>query len=150
MRLAYRTPRYPLQQLREEVDRLWGNALRTAGNGFPSVLFRNQLAANVWDRGDALQIEMELPGVKNDQIDISVTGLDLSVRVDRPDVAQEGVAYHRRERPVGSSTRVLRLPTEVNADRVEAQLRDGVLLITLPKAESAKPRKINVTGKKEE
>ena len=101
---------------------------------------------NVWEQGDALLVEMEVPGVKSDQVDISVAGGELSIKIDRPEVAQEGVTYHRRERPVGSFTRVLRLPVEVDADRVEAELRDGVLMITLPKAEAAKPRKINVAS----
>ena len=109
-------------------------------------MFRSQPAVNVWEQHDALMVEMEVPGVKSDQLDISVAGGELSVKVNRPDVAQEGVTYHRRERPVGSFSRIVRLPVEVDADRVEADLRDGVLTITLPKAESAKPRKINVTG----
>ncbi len=109
-------------------------------------MFRNQPAINVWEQDDALKVEMELPGVKGEQLDISVAGGELSVKVNAPDDAQEGVTYHRRERPVGSFSRIVRLPIEVNADRVEADLRDGVLTITLPKAESAKPRKINVTS----
>jgi HSP20 family protein len=79
-----------------------------------------------------------------DQIEISVVGNELSLKVQRPDLAQDGVAYHRRERPTGNFTRVLRLPVEVNADKVQAELAHGVLTLTLPKAESAKPRKIKV------
>ena len=94
-------------------------------------LFRSQPAANVWEQDDALLVEMEVPGVKSDQVDISVAGGELSVKINRPEVDQEGVTYHRRERPVGSFTRVLRLPVEVDADRVEAELHDGVLTITL-------------------
>jgi HSP20 family protein len=57
---------------------------------------------------------------------------------------KEGVTFHRRERPSGSFVRVVQLPAEVDADRVEAELRNGVLTLTLPKAESARPRKISV------
>ena len=94
-------------------------------------MFRSQPAANVWEQDDALLVEMEVPGIKSDQVDISVAGGELSVKINRPEIVQEGVTYHRRERPVGSLTRVLRLPVEVDANRVEAELRDGVLLITL-------------------
>ena len=80
------------------------------------------------------------------QVEISVVGNELSVKLDRPDLVEEGAAYHRRERPSGSFTRVLRLPLEVDPDRVEAELSDGVLTITLPRAESAKPRTIRVTA----
>jgi len=89
-------------------------------------------------------VELEIPGVKGDQIDISVTGGELSLHVEREQEEEEGVTYHRRERPMGGFTRVLRLPADVDADNVQAELNHGVLKITLPKAESAKPRKINV------
>jgi HSP20 family protein len=145
MVFSYRTG-HPLHQLRDEVDRLWNGVVGPAADGLLPAYFRSQPAANVWEQGDALLVEMELPGVKSDQVDISVAGGELSVKVNRPEIDQEGVTYHRRERPVGSFTRVLRLPVEVNADKVEAELHDGVLLITLPKAESAKPRKINVAS----
>ena len=137
---------HPLHQLRDEVDRLWNGVVGPAADGLLPAYFRSQPAANVWEQGDALLVEMELPGIKSDQVDISVAGGELSVKVNRPEIDQEGVTYHRRERPVGSFTRVLRLPVEVNADKVEAELHDGVLLITLPKTENAKPRKINVTS----
>jgi HSP20 family protein len=146
MVFGYRNPRHPLHQLRDEMDRLWSGFFVPAADGLLPPVFRSQPAVNVWEQGDALLVEMEVPGVKNDQVDISVAGGELSVKINRPEVDQEGVTYHRRERPVGSFTRVVQLPVEVDVNRVGAELHDGVLLITLPKAESAKPRKINVTG----
>jgi len=144
MTLVYRNARHPLHQLRDEMDRLWTGFFAPTAEGLLSPVFHGQPAANVWERDDALLVEMEVPGVKNEQIEISVAGDELSVKINRPDIVQEGVTYHRRERPVGVTTRLLRLPMEVNSEKVEAELHDGVLKITLPKAESAKPRKINV------
>lgn len=144
MTLVYRNSRRPLHQLRDEMDRLWTGFFGPTAEGLLSPVFHGQPAANIWERDDALLIEMEVPGVKNEQIDISVAGDELSVKINRPEIEQEGVTYHRRERPVGVMTRLLRLPIEVNSEKVEAELHDGVLKITLPKAESAKPRKINV------
>jgi HSP20 family protein len=146
MVFGYRTTRHPFHQLRDEVDRLLTGMLRPTVDGGLSGMLRAQPAINVWEQGDALKVEMELPGVKSDQLDISVAGGELSVKVTAPELAQGDITYHRRERPVGSFSRIVRLPIEVDADRVEADLRDGVLTITLPKAESAKPRKINVTS----
>lgn len=146
MVFGYQNTRHPLHQLRNEVDRLLTGFLAPGADGLLPAAFRNQPAVNVSEQQDALKVEMELPGVKNDQLDISVAGAELSVKVNRPDVDQQGVTYHRRERPVGTFSRIVRLPIEVDADRVDAALRDGVLTITLPKAASAKPRKINVTG----
>ncbi|MCE5267600.1 MAG: Hsp20/alpha crystallin family protein [Planctomycetaceae bacterium] len=144
MALGYR-PRHPLHQLRDEMDRLLTGFFGPAAEGIMPA-FRNQPAVNVWERDDVVMVEMEVPGVKSDQLDLSVAGAELSVRIERPDTVEEGTAYHRRERPVGPLTRVIHLPVEVDSNRVEAQLRDGVLTITLPKAESAKARKINVVG----
>jgi len=137
---------YPFLPLRDGMDRLLTGVFGpTAGALWPGV-FHGQPAANVWEQGDALLVEMEVPGVQSDQIDIATVGGELSIKIERPAPPQENVTFHRRERPVGSFTRVLRLPVEIDADRVEADLRDGVLTVTLPKAEAAKPRKINVTS----
>jgi HSP20 family protein len=143
MVFGYRNPGHPFYQLRGEMDRLWSGVFGPTDGLRPATL-RNQPAANVWERDDAVLVEMEVPGVKSDQVDISVAGGELSVKVTRSEVAENVIAYHRRERPIGSFTRVLQLPLEVDANRVEAELHEGVLTITLPKAESAKPRKIAV------
>ena len=146
MIFRYPSVQYPFYQFRDGVDRLVTGVLGPTAEGLLPAMFRSQPAVNVWEQGDALLVEMEVPGIKNDQVDISVAGGELSIKIDRPDV-EPG------ERPIspprtagGSFTRVLRLPVEVDANRVEAELRDGVLMITLPKAETAKPRKINVAG----
>jgi HSP20 family protein len=141
---GYRDGRHTLHQLRDEMDRLLTGFLGSAGDGLS--MFRNQPAANVWERPDAVLVEIEAPGVKSEQLEISVVANELSIKIHRPETTDEGVTYHRRERPRGTFGRVLRLPVEVNADKVAAELHDGVLTITLPKAESVKPRKINVTG----
>ena len=78
--------------------------------------------------------------------DVTVVGGDLTIRGRRGDAPGEGTTYHRRERGAGEFTRVVRLPIDVDADRVEATLKDGVLLVKLPKAESAKPKKIKVSA----
>ena len=146
MVFGYQGTRHPLHQLRDEMDRLLTGVFGTTADGLMPAMFRGQPVANVWEQDDALKVEMELPGIKKEEVDISVTDGELSIKVNCPDLAPEGVRYHRRERPVGTFSRVLRLPVEVDADRVEAALRDGVLTITLPKAENAKARKIHVAG----
>jgi HSP20 family protein len=146
MALRYRNTRHPIYQLRDDMDRLLTGVFGPWAGGVLPGASRAQPAANMWEGDEAVVVELEVPGLKSDQVEISVVGNQLTLELERPDVQQEGVTYHRRERPVGSFTRVLRLPAEVDANRVEAGLRDGVLTITLPKAESAKPRKIQVTA----
>lgn len=142
-----RLPQNPMAQLRREMDRLI-SGLWPDGPEFPwPGTVRNQPAVNLWETADALQVEMEVPGVKGDQMDISVVGNQLAIKIDRPEPQEEGVTYHRRERPVGAFTRLIELPSEVDADKVQAELTNGVLLVTLPKAEAAKPHKIHVSAK---
>ena len=143
MVFRYFGPRYPINQLRDEVDRLltgfFGNVAPAAAAG------GTQPAVNVWEDNEQLYVELEVPGLKSEQLKIAVIDNELSIKIDRPEVEREGVMYHRRERPVGTFNRVLRLPAEVDADRVSAELQHGVLTIALLKAESARPRKIKVT-----
>ena len=146
MVLQYFNTRYPVHQLRDEMDRLLSGVLGPASEPWWSRVGRDQPAVNLFEDGDTLVAELEVPGLKRDQVDISVGGGELSIQIQRPEFRQDEVTYHRRERPVGTFTRVLRLPADVDADRINAELRDGVLTISLPKAESAKPRKIEVTS----
>ncbi len=103
-------------------------------------------AVNVWEQGDSLVAEAEMPGLKNEDLEISVVRNELTIKGQRRDEATEGNAFHRRERGVGAFSRVIRLPVEIDASRVEASLHDGVLMVTMPKHENAKPRKISVSG----
>jgi HSP20 family protein len=139
----------PLAPLRAQVDRQLGGFVQQNLPGLANRMLgmRPFPAINVWDEGENLVAEAELPGLAEDALEISVIGSELTIKGERKPVAEEGASYHRRERGTGSFTRVLRLPVEVNADRVTATLRDGVLNIQLPKAESAKPRKIEVQSK---
>jgi HSP20 family protein len=129
------------------MDRLLSSFVGNFADGGRPWVDRGQPSINLWETGEAVVAEAELPGVQEDQIDISVVGNELTLKVERPELQKEGVTFHRRERPSGSFVRVVRLPTEVNADHVQADLRNGVLTVTLPKAESARPRKIHVTTK---
>ena len=90
--------------------------------------------------------EAEIPGVKGEDLDVSVVADELTIKGTRQPLADEEAAYHRRERGVGAFVRVVRLPVEVVADKVQASLRDGVLTLVMPKAEAAKPRRITVTS----
>lgn len=139
----------PVAQLRDEMDRLVSDFFGPENGGAlprwnrPAVGFP---PLNVWEDGDTLYAEAEMPGVKSDELDISVIAGDLTIRGRRGEPQATGVAYHRQERGSGEFNRVLRLPVDVDANRVEATLTDGVLLIKLPKAESAKPKKIKVSA----
>jgi HSP20 family protein len=144
--MAIRRNRFePLQQLREELDRQFPVLWDTLSGRLPQVAVRAFPALNLWEEQDSLFVEAEVPGFKNEDLEISVIGNELTLKGKRQDApAENETVYHRRERGVGTFTRVVRLPVEVDAARVQANLRDGVLLVTLPKSEAAKPHKVPV------
>lgn len=102
-------------------------------------------AVNVWISSDEALVSTEIPGIEPKDVDIAVTGKVLTIRGSRPpEEEREGESYHRRERWSGSFSRAIDLPFAADANKVEARFSTGVLSITLPRAESDKPRKITV------
>jgi HSP20 family protein len=102
---------------------------------------------NLWEDADKLYVEMELPGLKLEDIAIEITdGNVLTIQGERKAPEAPRAVWHRQERSFGKFARALELPYPVEADKVEAKFANGVLFITLPRAESAKPRRIQVKG----
>lgn len=102
---------------------------------------------SVWEDEHAVYAEADLPGVDPAKLEVTVTeGNQLTVQGERTPPEVPGAVWLRQERPFGKFTRAVGLPALVDADRVEAKYADGVLRLTLPKHEAAKPRKIVVKG----
>lgn len=98
------------------------------------------------DAGDAFRVEAEVPGVAQSDLEIQFDRNVLVLRGSRRAEQPEGMRALRRERPELRFERAVAMPTPVDGDRIEASLRDGVLVVTLPKAASALPRQIAVRG----
>jgi HSP20 family protein len=109
---------------------------------YPSGVFP---PINVTQDDDRFIVRAELPGVVANELSISAMRNRLSISGKR-EIAKEHerVSYHRRERPEGTFNRTLTLPTPIDAERIEARYADGILTLTLPKAEETKPRQIVV------
>jgi len=130
-----------LEQLRREMDRLWGEVVAP----FEAPALRGYPAMNVWMNENGAVVTTELPGVLSDNLDINVADNTLTVSGSRkPEELEEGATYHRRERAYGTFTRSFQLPFRVDPQKVEASLNNGILTITLPRAEEDKPKKIAV------
>ena len=136
----------PLRQITGEMDRLmtdlWRHGPESLGLGrgvFPAL--------NVWEADEALWVEAELPGVRQQDVEITVIGEELTIKGERPAREQDGATQHRQERGVGEFSRQVDLPFAVDADHVEATLADGVLMIKLPKADVVKPRTVEIKTK---
>lgn len=142
-----------LESLRREVERAFEDfgstpwtrpSLRTWL--VPGSTSRAYPLVNVSDDKDALYVEALAPGINPDTLEISVHRNALRIAGEKQalttDIKPE--AFHRNERGAGKFVRVVELPAEVNRDHVKADYKNGVLLITLPKAEAAKPKQISV------
>ena len=134
--LFYGSPFRDLRRLQEEMDRLTRSA--TTPQGFPAL--------NVYAHQDEIVITAELPGVKEDDLDITVHRDTVTLRGQRQDQPEGAQGYHRRERRTGSFGRTFSLPFNVDPDRVEAKLRDGILTLTLHRPEQDKPKRIRVSA----
>lgn len=136
--------RWAFPDLRRQIDRVFEQVMEPAnGVGFG---VRSFPALNVWDDNDCVHVEAELPGVAMEDIEINVVGGELSIKGARKPLngGNGNRTFHRQERAVGEFSRFLTLPDAIDADKVEATLKNGVLAIKLPKAETAKPRRIQV------
>ena len=107
------------------------------GAGFALVL-------DVKETKDGYVIKADLPGLKDDDLAISMTGNQLTISGKREEEREEGVRYYVLERSRGSFARTFVLPDSVDAERVTASLKDGVLSLHIPKRPEAQPRKINI------
>lgn len=139
----------PVSALAEEVNRLmdtWAAPLTAgwrASASFPAL--------NMWEDRENVYVEAELPGWAMSDLDVTMVGEELTISGNREAAAApEGAVFHRRERPAGIGgrfSRTIRLPVPVNGERVTATLEHGVLSITLPKAEEARARTIQVKAR---
>ena len=128
--------------MRREVGRLFGDMLGETDGRREDVF----PALNVWENEENLFVEAEVPGITMDDLELLVVNDELTIKGRRNAKQFADGTIHRRERGSGEFVRYLTLPLAVNADAVEATLKDGVLTIRLPKAAEARPRKIQVKG----
>ena len=134
----------PLRDLSQEVDRFIRQTIGPIGVPRP---FRPQYPAlNAYSQADQFIVTAQLPGVKLEDVDLTITGDTLTIRGSRK--AVEGVGddqYRRQERPVGVWQRQVVLPDEVEAAEARAHLANGILTVRVPKSEKALPKQVPVT-----
>jgi HSP20 family protein len=137
-------PYQELDRLQRQMDSLFQNV---AGRGRQAGRVGVYPLVNVSEDQEHFFVRAELPGVNPEDLDITIKEQNLVIRGERKIPTEEKNAnYHRRERESGFFRRVLRLPAQVDANKVEAACKDGVLTITLAKPVEVKPRQITVKG----
>jgi HSP20 family protein len=133
-----------LSNLRDEIDRLFEAPLTELAK--TSQLFSGWTPAlDVFEDKDTVVVKAEVPGMKKEDIEISLHDGSLSISGERKgERNSEDAEVYRAERFFGRFQRTVMLPSPVNADKVKAQYKDGILTVTLPKTEEAKPKHIDV------
>ena len=128
--------------LREAINKLFEDSVVHPGN---TVQATRGMVMDVIETADAFLVRASLPGCDKDKVEISFQGDTLTVKAEMNEGSlQEGGRYLLRERLSGLVTRSVTLPTQVDADRAHAEYREGILHLTLPKADSVKPRSIKI------
>lgn len=133
-----------LSSLRDEIDRLFEVPLAELAHT-SQLLSGWTPALDLHENKDAFTVKVELPGMKKEDIEISLHDGSLSISGERKSEKKfEDAEVYRAERFVGRFQRTVALPAAVAADKAKAEYKDGVLTITLPKTEEAKPKQISV------
>jgi HSP20 family protein len=128
-------------------------ALDQAFNAWPFATGSNGVSGwvpltDIFEDASGLKIVTELPGLKPEDVKLTLENRTLTIRGEKRQVAEEKTTkVHRYERSYGSFERSFTLPSTVDGNKVEASFEAGVLTVTLPIAEQAKPREISVTAK---
>lgn len=128
-------PSYPHAQLRRELDRLFGDFERSMTRSSP-ISFE--------DDGSNFVLRADVPGLTENDFQINVAGNTVTLKGERKLEGPQGYSVHRRERAEVRFDKSFELPARVDADKVSATLKHGVLTLTLPRAAEAQPRQISV------
>jgi HSP20 family protein len=143
--LARWEPVREMMTLREAMDRLFDDAFTrpvslSGGSVIPAI--------DLYQTDDEVVVKAALPGLKAEDVQISITADVLTLRGEfRKETEQKEATYHIREQRFGSFERAIMLPTDVQSDKSKAEFENGVLTVTLPKAETVKPKTINIKAK---
>lgn len=140
--------RGPMGSLRQEIDELFEGFFGTPTNAGTADV--NIPCINVAETEEAIEVTTDLPGIKAEDIDIEIRNAYLTISGQTSEAKEteedNSRKYHRVERQTGSFSRLVHLPCEVQQDKIDAELKDGVLTVTMPKAEESKSKKITIKG----
>jgi HSP20 family protein len=138
--LRFNDPWEEFGRISQELNRALGRfgALEPGARVFPPL--------NAYDDGESFVVHAEIPGVEPSSLEVSATGRALTIKGERKPMEAADLSYHRRERDHGVWNRTLSLPQPVDADKIRASYKDGILEVILPKAAEARPRRVEIQG----
>jgi len=146
MLLSRRMNTDPFARLSRDMDRLFESMFSSTARPHSADVHGRWFSAplNLWEDEETIHIEMEVPGVEMKDIEILTTGDELTIKGQREIAVPEDARVLRRERGTGTFERKTSLPIEVDVEKVEATLKDGVLTVKLPKVAARRPRRVEV------
>jgi HSP20 family protein len=130
--------------LRSRMNRMFTDFGRGYGEDYGWPVVDAMPRTNLYDSGGQMKLIAEIPGISKEELSIRIQGNYLELSGTRKTDSPKGYKAHRVERGTSSFTRSFTLPAEVDAERVEAVLKEGILTLVLPKAEAARPRQISI------
>jgi HSP20 family protein len=140
MAMLFSDPFDALLQFQQALDAFrasnWLGSGPSAGGAYPPM--------NIFRKGDDIVVIAEVPGVRKSDLDIQIRNNTIRIAGSKTVQYGDNAALHRRERLAGGFDRAITVPVEIDADRVNAECRDGILALYLPRAERDKPKSINV------
>jgi len=145
MDLTVWKPFREVARLRREMDRLWEDYFGSGRRGLEPMEEVWSPAVDVSETGDKVTVKAEVPGMEAKDIEINLVGDILTIKGEKKSEREEkGENYHMVERSYGSFSRSLKLPAAVEADKIEASYKQGVLTVVCPKKEEVKPKAIEI------
>ncbi|MBI5303517.1 MAG: Hsp20/alpha crystallin family protein [Chloroflexi bacterium] len=140
-------PFRPVTTLRDAMDHLFEDSFLNA-RGWMAPTFATEFAMDLYETKDHVVVQATLPGVKPDDVEITIAGNTLTIRGETQQETEiKQATYHRRERRVGSFTRCVMLPAGLESAKAEAEFENGVLTLRVPKSEEIKPKTVKVKTK---
>jgi HSP20 family protein len=130
-----------LADIQDEMNRLFDTSLRRGGRAFDGQFIA---PCDIYEEKDKLVVRFDLPGLHKDAVSVTLQEGILMVKGERKLQAPKEATYYTQERVSGAFTRTIQLPVAVDAGKIAAHFRDGVLEIAMPKSEEAKPKQIEV------
>ncbi len=143
-------PLQDVEEMQRRFEEIFGAPLLSTWRRLPEIERQWLPSVDVFEKDGKIMVKAELPGMKKEDIDVSVVGDTLTIKGEKKtesEVKEED--YYRSERTYGSFFRSLPLPADVDADKIEASYDNGVLEVSLPKVPKAQPKKVPVSAKKE-
>ena len=132
-----RDPWTEMDRIQRKMNRLFNTAMVQESGVYPAI--------NLWSNSDKVLVTAEIPGYDPKEIQLSIMNNELNIAGKRmPEEVKQGNQYHRQERTTGSFQRNISLPFTVESNKIEAHYLNGILSVTLPRAEADKPKKINI------